>query len=205
MRTGPGRPYAGRTAAERTSDRRQAFLEAGLELFGARAYDEVTVADLVAESGQTRRSFYEQFADREDLLRAVHDEVVAGQVAAIVEAAGPPPATFAAADRAVRAFVDYYAQDGRRARVQYVAVVGVSRAMEEQRRRTFRRIAEDLGAWLGPTAGPDGAARRRAALAFSGAVSELLMDWLWAQDEPLEAIRDEVVELLRARFFATEG
>ncbi|WP_372789500.1 TetR/AcrR family transcriptional regulator [Paraconexibacter sp.] len=201
MRDAPGRRYAGRTATERATDRRRAFLDAGLELFGTRAYDEVSVADLVAESGQTRRSFYELFDDREGLLLAVHDEVVAGQVRAIVEAAGDPPASLRAADRATRAFVDYYAQDSRRAHVQYVAVVGVSRAMEEHRRRMFRTIAARLGEWLGPAAGDDGPARRRSALAFSGAVSELLMDWLWAQDEPLEAIRDEVLALLRARFF----
>lgn len=201
---GQGRTYGGRSAAERAAERRATFMGAGLELFGTRAYDDVSVAAVVAEAGETRRAFYELFDDREALLRAVHDEIVAGELAHSLAAAGPPPATAAAVEPAVRALVDYYVEDPRRARVQFVTVVGVSPAFEAHRRATFRAIAEQLGAWLGDAAGADAAARRRAALALAGAVSELVMDWLWAQDEPIELLAHEIVTLAQARFFPAE-
>jgi len=196
-----GRTYGGRSAAERAAERRGAFLEAGLELFGTRAYDDVSVTDLVTEAGETRRAFYELFDDREALLREVHDEVVGAQLAQLLAAAGPPPATAEVVEPAVRALVDYYVEDPRRARVQFVTVVGVSPAFEAHRRATFRAIAQQLGTWLGETAGPDEASRRRAALALAGAVSELVMDWLWAQDEPIDLLAQEIVTLARARFY----
>lgn len=199
--TPEGRTYGGRSAAERAAGRRAAFLAAALQLFGTRSYDDVSVTDLVTHAGQTRRAFYELFDDREALLRAVHDEVVTGQLTRMLAAAGPPPATAEAVEPAVRALVDYYVEDPRRARVQFVTVVGVSPAIEAHRRATFRAIAQRLGAVLGEAAGPDEASRRRAALALSGAVSELIMDWLWAQDEPIDLLADEVVTLTRARFY----
>lgn len=196
-----GRTYAGRTAEQRAAERRTALLEAGLALFGTRPYDEVSVADVVAVAGCTRRAFYEQFADREALLRAVDQHVVAGELATLVEAAGPPPATWPAVRRAVTALAAFYAEDPRRAHVQYVAVVGVSAAMEEHRREAFRHIADALGTWLGPRAGATPAARRRTALAISGAVSELMMDWLWDPRDPIEDVTAEVLALIRARCF----
>ena len=196
-----GRTYGGRSAEERAARRRAALLEAGLELFGTRAYEEVSVADVVALSGCTRRAFYEQFADREALLRAVDEHVVAQEIAVLVEAAGPPPATWPAVERAVTALTRFYAEDRRRAHVQYVAVVGVSTAMEEHRRQAFRLIADALGTWLGPRAGATPTARRRTALAISGAVSELMMDWLWDPDGPLEDVTAEALALVRARTF----
>lgn len=200
--TTSGRTYAGRTAQERSAQRRAALLDAGLELFGTRAYDDVSVADVIAHAGCTRRAFYEQFADREALLRAVDDHVVAGELTTLLDAAGPPPATWPAIERAVTALTAFYAEDPRRAHVQYVAVVGVSAAMEEHRRHAFRAIADQLGAWLGPRAGATPVARRRAALAVSGAVSELMMDWLWDPDGALEDVTAEVLMLVRARMFA---
>lgn len=199
-----GRTYAGRTAAQRAAARREALLDAGLELFGTRPYDEVSVADVIAQAGCTRRAFYEQFDDREALLRAVDERVVAAGLATLVAAAGPPPATWPAVERALTAFTGFYAQDARRARVQFVAVVGVSTAMEEHRRAAFRLVADQLGAWLGPRAGATPAARRRTGLAISGAVSELMMDWLWRPDGPLQDVTAEALELVRARCFAAD-
>lgn len=196
-----GRTYAGRTAAQRAAARREALLDAGLSLFGTRPYDEVSVADLLASAGCTRRAFYEQFADREALLRAVDERILREELSTLVAAAGPAPATWPAVERAITALTTFYAQDARRAHVKFVAVVGVSTAMEEHRRAAFRLVAEQLGAWLGERAGATPAARRRTALAISGAVSELMMDWLWRPDGPLHDVTAEALELVRARCF----
>src|SRR3954453_2890192 len=68
-----GRVYAGRTAEERALERREALLDAGLELFGTRPFTGVSVSAVIQLAKVTRRGFYEQFKDRVDLLRAVDE------------------------------------------------------------------------------------------------------------------------------------
>ena len=87
-----GRTYAGQTAEERQAKRRAAFMEAGLELYGTKSYAAVTVPEIVEQAGQTRRAFYECFADREDLLRAVDQELVREQLIARTRVAEVPSA-----------------------------------------------------------------------------------------------------------------
>lgn len=66
-----GRRYAGVNRAERTEKRREAFLEAGLEVFGTEGYRAGTVRRLCREAGLTDRYFYESFDSTEALLMAV--------------------------------------------------------------------------------------------------------------------------------------
>lgn len=192
-----GRVYGRKSADQRQAERRRALLEAGLELFGTRAYVEVTVADLVREAGVNHRAFYESFSGRESLLRAVHDEVIAGRRIALD--AGQTPRE--QAERLVRETFAYFAADVRRVRIQFEAVVGVSAEMEEHRRVTTRAIADGIAEVLGDAAGPDAETRRRATLAFIGTIGGLLTDWLWAGDSSIDALRDEVLRVLRGRFF----
>jgi AcrR family transcriptional regulator len=197
---GGGRTYAGRSAEERRAGRRAAFLAAGLELFGTRPYSEVTISDLVAEAGLNRRAFYECFTDRESLLRAVHDQVIEGNVT-VLGSVEPGAVTAEQAERMVVEFVGYMAADVRRARIQWQAVVGVSAAMEEHRRVTSRALAEQLAGLLGDTAGATPQARRRAAFAYVGGIGALFTDWLWEPDFTLDELRDELVIAMRRRFF----
>ncbi|MGW3917745.1 helix-turn-helix domain-containing protein, partial [Streptomyces sp. NPDC005070] len=68
--------YGGRTAEERQAERRRRFLDAGLELFGARpGYRSTTVAALSEAAGLSTRQFYEAFRGLEDVLAALHLQV----------------------------------------------------------------------------------------------------------------------------------
>jgi AcrR family transcriptional regulator len=197
-----GRRYGGQTAEGRRAQRRAAFIAAGLELFGTRPYPEVSVSDIVEKAGLTRRAFYQLFANREDLLRCVDREEVLARVVEIVREAGEePPISWPAANRLLRAVLRFYDDDPRRARIAFVAVVGVSDKMEHHHRQAFRALGEAIAPLLGERAGPDSESQRRAAIAVAGAMSELLMDHLWAGDQPFEAVVDELTTLLRFRFF----
>lgn len=66
--------------AERT---RGALIAAGRRLFCARAVDAVTVDDIVQAAGVGKGSFYNHFADREALVRAISAEIRAGVELAI--------------------------------------------------------------------------------------------------------------------------
>jgi AcrR family transcriptional regulator len=81
------RPYAGVEAPERLSLRRRRFLDAGLELLGGSDNPpELTVRALCGEAGISARYFYEGFTDKDDLVAAVFDSVIA-DIAATTQAA----------------------------------------------------------------------------------------------------------------------
>ena len=71
------RPYGGVSSEERRARRRVQLLEAGLELFGTRGYSDSSIREVCLAASLNRRYFYESFRTREDLLRAVYDEIVA--------------------------------------------------------------------------------------------------------------------------------
>jgi AcrR family transcriptional regulator len=81
------RPYGGVQARDRVSERRRRLLDAGLELLGGTdSPPDLTVRAVCGEAGVTARYFYESFADKDDLVVAVFDRVIA-DIAATTQAA----------------------------------------------------------------------------------------------------------------------
>jgi AcrR family transcriptional regulator len=72
------RPYRGVEAADRLSDRRRRFLEAGLDILGSDTDPaELTVRGICRQAGIALRYFYESFADKDDFVAQVYDWVIA--------------------------------------------------------------------------------------------------------------------------------
>ena len=74
-----------RTQAERRAATRGALLTAARELFGAHGFAATGREEIVRQAGVTRGAMYHHFASKEDLFRAVYEEVeteVMGHVAA---------------------------------------------------------------------------------------------------------------------------
>lgn len=81
------RPYGGVDARDRISERRRRLLDAGLELLGgADDPPELTVRAICAAAGTSARYFYESFTDKDQLVAAVFDRVIA-DIAATTQAA----------------------------------------------------------------------------------------------------------------------
>ncbi|BBZ26344.1 TetR family transcriptional regulator [Mycolicibacterium madagascariense] len=81
------RPYGGVQARDRVADRRRRLLEAGLQLLGSSDRpDELTVRAVCAEAAVSARYFYESFTDKDQLVAAVFDGVIA-DIAATTQAA----------------------------------------------------------------------------------------------------------------------
>lgn len=81
------RPYGGVDAADRLARRRAGLLEAGLELLGGDIDPaELTVRGICRQAGVATRYFYESFADKDELIAAVFDWVVA-ELAVTIQAA----------------------------------------------------------------------------------------------------------------------
>ena len=206
MRTRPARLYAGRSPDQRADERRARLIAAGLELFGTFGYGRVSHASigrLCAHARVTARHFYEAFASREALLRAVYDRVIDDARAAVVIAlahatTGAPDDTLAQIRAGVTAFVHSYLDDPRHVRIACVEVVGVSAALEAHRREVMREFAGLIRAFAERALRP----RRDwswAALALAGGTNELLVEWTHRREPPpAQTIIDEVVSLYSA-------
>jgi AcrR family transcriptional regulator len=178
--TEPGRVYAGRSQDERRADRRQRLVQAGFELFGTEGWAGATIEKLCAAAGVATRSFYEEFASREALLKAVYEDVMAGALAAVVPAV---QGRAGSAEERIRTglggYIRYVTEDPRRAKVAHreVRAAGV---LEQDRHAMILRFAEVI---VSQTRLADGEEGRILGLALAGAVAEVLVDWV-AQPEP---------------------
>lgn len=183
------RTYAGRSIDARRSDRRERFLQAGIAVFGEVGYNASSVSALCREAGLARSQFYENFDNREILLREVYDliqvEAREAIIAALQEAgdAGIQERMRAA----ITAFAESVGSDPRRAAVSFVEIAGVSPEIEENRFRQrkvwnlfleaeFRR---EFGDRYEPPGGYD-----NAATGFVGALTALVHSWSLSRPQP---------------------
>jgi AcrR family transcriptional regulator len=179
-----GRVYGGRSVAERRADRRRRLVDAGLELFGTEGWGGASIEKLCSTAGVATRSFYEEYAGREQLLLAVYDEVLVGAAQAVlhaVEAAGPSEQ--ARTHAGVAAYVGHLTDDPRRAQVvnREVRAAGSAPDVLAHRAAARDRFAELVALEVRLQGGPaDAAERRLLAVALTGAVNEVLSDWVSA-------------------------
>ncbi|NMO04335.1 TetR/AcrR family transcriptional regulator [Gordonia sp. TBRC 11910] len=190
------RSYAGLSMAERKAQRRQRFLDAGLEVFGTVGYAKASISALCAQAGLSRRQFYEEFASREDLLIEVYDAVQGGARTAVVEAISvvEPPELRALATAAMTAYVDAVGSDPRRTRVGFIEVGGVSDRVEQHRidgRLAWTEFFRTTLAAVVPDSSP--ADFDYAATAFIGALTAVVHRWGTSSPRPDRA---DVVALL---------
>jgi AcrR family transcriptional regulator len=123
------RVWGGTTLDARRDARRRRLLEVGFELLGGQGSAAVTVRSVCRHAKLTDRYFYENFADRDELLVAVYqrvaeqfrDAMAAAVRAAVAEAAPGPAAPEVVALGAVLAFVGLLTGDPRTGRVLLLA------------------------------------------------------------------------------------
>ena len=138
-----GRPYGGLGPDERAARRREAFLDAGLELFGTNGYQATTVRALCQQAGVTDRYFYEAFGSAEDLLIAVYRTANARLEDAILEAL--TDASTRHVDEVIADMLDTFftaVEDRRVARVLWLEVLGVSPRVDQVYNDNLSAFAE---------------------------------------------------------------
>ena len=171
------RPYRGVSALDRRAERRQRLLDAGLELLGTRGAAGVSIAELCAAAGLTKRYFYEGFTSYDEFAAAVVAEAADLFAERVTKAVADLGASSTRATTAamVRTLVD----DRRLVRLLVVEPFGAGGSLVDQRRLLILRAVED-GLELAPPrsarAGSEDERRFRAH-AVAGAVSEVLVAW----------------------------
>lgn len=174
------RPYGGVSAAERSSGRRDRLLAAAAAAWGEAGIASVTVRGVCKTAGLTPRYFYEHFANREELLVAVADEVrdelLAAMVRAGLSSSGPAQTQLSAA---LQAFFETVANDPHLHRIISSNPRDIS-ALAQRRHDVVATVA-DLVVQHGPAAlgfAPDPDLLRRASLFMTGGVNQIIEGWL---------------------------
>jgi AcrR family transcriptional regulator len=107
------RRWSGVPLADRQALRRDQLIAAGVQLLGGASGPAVTVRAVCREAGLTERYFYESFADRDEFVRAVYDDVCTRAMSALTSANTPR--------EAVEQFVALMVDDPVRGRVLLLA------------------------------------------------------------------------------------
>ncbi|MBS4727547.1 TetR/AcrR family transcriptional regulator [Mycobacterium sp. SM1] len=108
-----GGRWSGVPLEDRQALRRDRLIAAGVQLLGGTNGPALTVRAVCREAGLTERYFYESFADRDEFVRAVYDDVCRRAMAAL-DSAGT-------AREAVERFVTLMVDDPVRGRVLLLA------------------------------------------------------------------------------------
>ncbi len=144
------RNYRGQSVDDRRRERRARFLDSALQLFGTQGFAATSIPAVCKHAALSSRQFYEAFTDREDLLRALYDEIQDATMAtvsdAVVAALDRQGTLDEVLDAGVIAFVTYYNDEPERIRISFVEVIGVSPAFEAYRRERRLQWASLLGA-----------------------------------------------------------
>jgi AcrR family transcriptional regulator len=112
---------------------------------GAKGYAEVAVADVIARAGVSRKTFYEQFANKQECFLAAYDAGVESILAAIDEAiaaAGSDPVAIATAG--TRRYLETLAGSPAFARTFLVEVLAAGPAALARRTKVHERLATQL-------------------------------------------------------------
>ncbi|GAA4249350.1 TetR/AcrR family transcriptional regulator [Dactylosporangium darangshiense] len=187
-----GETYGGQSRQERAADRRERLVAAAVELFAARSYDDVTVADVCTLARVSKRYFYDDFADREALLLSVHRELNDWLLDGVAAAAPRRPAS---AEEVLRPMLEtlvrLLAEHPQRARVIYINAP----RMELRRRGLLRKDAELFGRLVRPVVlGPQDPMRyERTLLTLVAGVTEVVIDWVSrGMTDPTEPLVDHL-------------
>ena len=198
------RAYGGESRAVRVERRRQAFLDAALEVFGTVGYRKATVKSLCRQAQLADRYFYESFDTLEDLLVAAYQAQVEGMRACLLAAhasVSPSASSLEMVEACLRALYTLV-RDPRIARLVWLEVLGVSPRVDHLYAATLQDFATLLLS-LSKSREPDWSlppgTERMLGLSLVGAVSEAVQHWL------IGGYADDVESLVDASLIVFEG
>ncbi|HEU4392340.1 MAG TPA: TetR/AcrR family transcriptional regulator [Solirubrobacterales bacterium] len=123
---------------------RERLLAAVVRVTASKGYKATSVADILAEAGVGRESFYELFEDKSDCLLSAH-AVLVDHLEATVKTAYDAPGPWPDRVRnSVAAMLDWFAADPAAARIAVVELAALGAPSRERFHDNFRRFAKLL-------------------------------------------------------------
>jgi AcrR family transcriptional regulator len=177
-----GRHGLPRELVERSQ--RERLLAAVVRVTARKGYDATSVADVLAEAGVGRESFYELFDDKLSCLLAAHEVLVDHLEATFKEAYGQPGDWADRVRYGIAAMLNWFAADPAAARVTLIELAAVGPVALERFSESFVRFSQLLAE--GYEESELGAARPQAAELAVGAGIARVYE---------EVLRDRTAEL----------
>jgi AcrR family transcriptional regulator len=187
--------WAGVPLTDRRAERRAQLIAAAFELFGEGGEAALSVRSVCRACGLNTRYFYESFADTDELLGAVYDEVSAELAAAVEAAMAAAGDSLRARTRAgIAAVLGFSSEDPRRGRVLFTDARS-NPVLLARRAATQDLLREGVlaeGWQLHPDTDP--IAAQVGAAMYTGAMAELAQQWLTGRlGDDLDAVVDHAV------------
>jgi AcrR family transcriptional regulator len=131
------------------------LIQAMIELAAGSGAQEVSIAELCAGAGVSQQTFYEQFADKEDVLVGAYRasaEGLFGQMRSAISGRDVSQMP----RQALSALLNAVASDPDAGRVLFIEAMGGGQRMREERMRTFGRLERRAEEFLALTASDSG-------------------------------------------------
>ncbi|GAS88756.1 TetR family transcriptional regulator [Mycolicibacterium brisbanense] len=186
---------------DRRAERRARLIDAAFGLFGDGGEAALSVRSVCRECGLNTRYFYESFADTDDLLGAVYDQVAAALAAELETAmAGAGDSVRTRTRAGIAAVLGFSSADPRRGRVLFTDARAnpVLAARRTATQDLLREAVLTEGGRLHP--GSDPVAAQVGAAMYTGAMAELAQQWLAGHlGDDLDAVVEHALRLVLAR------
>lgn len=195
----PGAEFG--TGHIRRALRRERLMTTATDLFTTRGYVGTSIERICTTARVSIRAFYQEFEGREALLIALHNQVARAGMEATLAVLGDPAIdtadTRTRITALIRAYVGAVTTDLASARVAFVEVIGVNRAVEDHR-VLWRSLWSDFLVGEADRAVARGEAVPRdytlAMVALIGAINELMAHWARSGGAvPRELVADEMI------------
>jgi len=196
----PASPRAARERARlQVDERRSQLIELGLQLFGERSFDELSIDDIARAASISKGLLYHYFPSKRDYYLEVV-RAAAGQLVERTSAAGVD-ASPEALQGGLDAYLDFVEQNAR----SFVALMrgaGSDPEVVQIVETTRRSIADRILLLLGQD--PPAPLLRTALRGWIGLVEAASLDWLERRDLPREQLRALCAQLLIAALTAAD-
>jgi|SRR5215211_923709 len=179
-------------------NQRGRLVNAAMHVFGTRSFGEARVADVLERAAISRKTFYEQFADKEACFLAAYDAASVRIRDAVRTAAREQDSWDASVRAGIEALLSFLAAEPAQARLLVVEVTGAGPSALRRRAEAVRHFAAML-------AGTDDEEPPVSAQVAAGGIWEVVHAWvLEGRAEELPELADALVECAKAQI-ETDG
>jgi AcrR family transcriptional regulator len=197
------RVYDGIDASNRTENRKQKLLLAGLEVFGTDGYGKATIKSICVKAQLTERYFYESFKNKEDLLCEVYTlliEQLRSEFEELIKQPIKEPKKLMKI--AFSQYFKHLRDDPFRAKVQLFEVLGVSPRVDVHYQAAMRIVALEIDKVMClffPSAKSKYPDRSILVCALSGAMLQVANEWvLGGYQQSVDSIAEQLSDVYMA-------
>lgn len=191
---------AARTVAP-PAEHRTRLLEGMARAVAAKGYGDTTIADVVREASVSRRTFYENFADKAECLTALYEAASGNALAVLRNAIDPESDWQAQLEQALTAYFSTLACNPVLLRTLFIEILGLGMPGLAARRRANQQLVDLVLEVVNQRGGAGGGAPLQPAMALAvvGGINEMVLQAI-EQDRAGELVElvAPAADLLRA-------